>query len=97
MEVDGSTTPELWVDVVAPDACVLVTARAPAGLVAVGLVLAELDSDKATMEVPSPVDGELVWLRRAGETLRRGDVIARVRRCEVPARLHALVAVERAR
>jgi 2-oxoglutarate dehydrogenase E2 component (dihydrolipoamide succinyltransferase) len=39
--------------------------------------LAEIDSDKATVELPAPVAGELVEIRvQAGEFCKVGDVVA---------------------
>jgi pyruvate/2-oxoglutarate dehydrogenase complex dihydrolipoamide acyltransferase (E2) component len=44
--------------------------------------LVELETDKATVEVPSPVDGVLAeQLFAVGDTALVGDVIARVERC----------------
>ena len=42
--------------------------------------LLTLESDKATMEVPSPVSGEIVELvAKLGDTLSAGDLVARIR------------------
>jgi 2-oxoglutarate dehydrogenase E2 component (dihydrolipoamide succinyltransferase) len=51
--------------------------RAVGDVVAVDESLAEIDSDKATVELPAPVAGKLVEIRvEAGEFCKVGDVVA---------------------
>jgi 2-oxoglutarate dehydrogenase E2 component (dihydrolipoamide succinyltransferase) len=51
--------------------------RAVGDVVAVDDPLAEIDSDKATVELPAPVGGKLVEIRvQAGEFCKVGDVVA---------------------
>jgi len=51
--------------------------RRPGDQVAVDEPLAEIDSDKATVELPAPVSGRLSEIRvQAGEYCRVGDVVA---------------------
>src|SRR3954447_2575710 len=40
--------------------------------------LCELESDKATVDLPSPESGVLHQLKKAGETAHIGEVIARI-------------------
>ena len=48
-------------------------------MVAVDDVLVEFETDKAVVEIPSPVDGKIVELSATeGEDMRVGDVIARI-------------------
>lgn len=43
-----------------------------------GEMLLELETDKVTIEVPSPIAGRVVFKVSVGDVLRPGDVIARV-------------------
>src|SRR4051812_35825660 len=40
--------------------------------------LCELESDKATVDLPSPESGVLHQIKKAGETARVGEIIARI-------------------
>src|SRR6266545_7363504 len=46
--------------------------------VAVAEPLAELETDKANVDVPSPAAGVLKRLKNEGETIRIGETIARI-------------------
>ncbi len=41
-------------------------------------VLAEVESDKATLELPAEVAGKLTWLIKEGDDVKIGDVVARI-------------------
>src|SRR5262245_54521506 len=46
--------------------------------VAVDEPICELESDKATVDLPAPTSGVLHQMKAAGETARVGEVIARI-------------------
>lgn len=69
--------------------------QAPGSEVRAGQVLVAVDSDKATLEVPSPVSGRLLkLLREPGDEVRVGEVIAWIEEGEVVASPAAEAAVE---
>lgn len=53
--------------------------------VAVDEPICELESDKATVDLPAPVGGVLHPAKQAGETVQVGEVIARIDEAEAPA------------
>src|SRR5262245_43266056 len=46
--------------------------------------ICELESDKATVDLPAPVSGTLHLTKKAGETARVGEVIARIDEVTLP-------------
>ena len=45
-----------------------------------GELLADIETDKATMEVPSPVAGEIIEvIAKIGDELKTGDLVAKIR------------------
>ena len=59
--------------------------KADGDAVAADEPVCELESDKATLELPSPAAGTLRITRQAGETVKIDDVIARIEAGEAKA------------
>jgi 2-oxoglutarate dehydrogenase E2 component (dihydrolipoamide succinyltransferase) len=53
--------------------------------VAVDEAICELESDKATVDLPAPVGGVLHPVKAAGETVQVGEIIARINETDAPA------------